>query len=259
MFLLQMSPCKSPLTSAILCNNNYSCWRTAKDWSRPTVPGRLQSLSHKGTRKYKNAMIFIPVPNCAKIELVYDIDGQTLENVMYFEGDHNPTEQDLLNLAADAKTQWEATWRLQQGAGCDLRKIKATDAGQEDGAAVEVSATGLHLGARNVEMMSNNVTACISLKTAKRGRSYRGRIYLPGITVDEVDTNTLAADTVTALTAGFSYWNFLDNGGEPWALVVASKFHNNAPRTVGVATTVTSFIVNKTVASQRRRLPGRGR
>lgn len=204
-------------------------------------------------------MIFVPIPNTAKIELVYSIDGQTLENVLHYVGGASPTEDVLNLLAADTVTQWAATWKLRQGAGCQLMKIKATDVSREDGPAIEYN-TGLPaVGSINSEMMSNNVTACISMKTAKRGRSYRGRIYLPGITVVEVATNTLDITATGPLDDSFSYWNFLDADGDPWGLVVASRFHNGAPRTVGVTTPVTGFITNKTVASQRRRLPGRGR
>jgi hypothetical protein len=204
-------------------------------------------------------MIFVPVPNTAKIELVYSIDGQTLENVMHFVGANPPTETDLTNLAADARLMWHGTFRNIQALGCQLVKIKATDCSSEDGAAIEYTTLLPDTGTISEEMMSNNVTACVSLKTAKRGRSYRGRIYVPGLPISAVSTNTLTTTVVNYLNSYFSEWNWLDNDGEPWGLVVASRYHNNQPRVIGVTTPVTSFITNSTVASQRRRLPGRGR
>jgi len=48
-----------------------------------------------------------------------------------------------------------------------------------------------------------------------------------------------------------------DGLGADW--VVVSRFHDNAPRTAGVVSFINAAtVVDATVDSQRRRLPGRG-
>lgn len=204
-------------------------------------------------------MAFIPVENCVQIQLVYLYDGQVVENVLHYAGQTPASENTLTNLANDAFTSWQTTWRTKQPTSLALTKVIATDISSQNGASIEVPHSTANTGTVNEEGMPSNVCYLISLKTANRGRSYRGRLYLPGVCEGAIIVNTIGNAVVAALQDSYTYWDYLSDDGDPWALVVASRYHNKAPRSTGITTNVTSFHVDPTVASQRRRLPGRGR
>lgn len=203
-------------------------------------------------------MAFVPVPNVCQLELVFGFSGQVVEWVFHYAGDFDPPEQMLTDVATNACSQWQSAFIGITSNAMTLMKAKATDLSQQNAPGVEVAPTGSATGTKNEQALPTNTAAIVSLKTAYRGRSYRGRKYLCGLCEDQVNVNTLAANYKTALATAFDYFMFLDTSTGPVGLVVVSRYHNGAPRAVGVSTPVTNFIIQDTVGTQRRRLPGRG-
>ena len=204
-------------------------------------------------------MQFIPVPNVAQIELLYDIQGQKCENVLHYAGFNVGDPGTLQALCDSALASWGQTMKGQQSENLTLVSIKATDLTSQDGATFEYTTDLPQPGSAAGEMLPFNCALVLSLKTAKRGRSYRGRVYVPGLVETQQASSIWTAGTLTAFQSWYTYWDYLDVSGEPYALGVVSRFHNGAPRTTGVFENVTSVVVNNVVGSQRRRLPGRGR
>lgn len=83
----------------------------------------------------------------------------------------------------------------------------------------------------------------VSLKTGLRGPANRGRLFLPFIT-EAAQSNGTITGVSTTQTAWNSFFSSLTAGGN--LLVVASYKH-------GVATVVTSLVVESLGATQRRR------
>lgn len=203
-------------------------------------------------------MAFVPVPNVAQLEYIYTWDGQVVQNVLHY-GSASLIDTAALNgLTAAALTWWSANLRASISSACSLIAVRATDLTTQTGPVVE-DTTGLPLaGTGSSSAQPNNVTVAIKLITASRGRSFRGRVYHVGLPGTAVTANEITSTIRTNLRN--AYLAALTLGTAPtWTLVVASKFTNNAPRTEGLATTVTDVSVNPTVDSQRRRLPERGR
>jgi hypothetical protein len=105
----------------------------------------------------------------------------------------------------------------------------------------------------------NNTAYVLSLKTAARGRSSRGRNFIAAIP----QSSLLTANTVTSgLRTGLvtAYENLIGVGadlGATW--VIVSKISGGAPRTTGVTTPVTTVdTFDDVLDSQRRRQLGRG-
>jgi hypothetical protein len=105
----------------------------------------------------------------------------------------------------------------------------------------------------------------VSFRTESRGRSFRGRNYIVGLTEDQVTGNDFASGITGLFQAVYEL--LLDFGQDiAWAWVVASRFsgvdpvtHDPIPRTTGIATVVTAVtVVDNFVDSQRRRLTTRG-
>jgi hypothetical protein len=95
-----------------------------------------------------------------------------------------------------------------------------------------------------------------SAKTALKGRSYRGRFYVPGpVQTDETDgilsgTAITAYSTIaTQLLAVFGP----SGSNANWAYAIISRYHNKQKRTLPVGTPVISVSLDPVIATQRPR------
>jgi hypothetical protein len=203
-------------------------------------------------------MPFIPFANTAFSQVRYTLDGQQVMNTLWWE---NVTAWDAGSLAdlTSAIADW-ASGNLMpiMTSTLSLREVFARDMSTENSfEATNVISPAQSGGAG--PGLPNNVSLCISMRSSVTGRSQRGRNYLPGIPADQtVGVNLIDPDYVASILDVYAM--LLDNALFPnWTLVVASRFHNNAPRLVGQNTPIASFsAIDNVIDSQRRRLPGRG-
>jgi len=112
-----------------------------------------------------------------------------------------------------------------------------------------------------------NVTMAVSFRTSAAGRSGRGRNYIAGL-VDLRDGNSLLDDVYAGQLV--DAWSGLRTLGseDGWAQVVVSRYSGYTivdgkkvptPRAEGITNEVnTILLTDRTLDSQRRRLPGRG-
>jgi len=204
-------------------------------------------------------MPFIPTPDCLQVEMIFNWDNQIVENVFHYDmgGGFNAADADMV--AAAIKTAWDTTLKAQTAATCSLTKFRMTDVTTQTGFATEY-ATGLPIAGTKVSAsMPNSVSVTIKKATAKRGRSYRGRMFFIGLTEDNVTNNIINSGLTTTFGNFFAAIDSIAiSAGGPAILSVRSLYNGNAPRSEGILTPVTSFITDLVVDSQRRRLPGRG-
>lgn len=203
-------------------------------------------------------MAFVPVPNTALAEIRMTDDFQKVENTLYFDFGAPPTVTDLQNLGADLLAWYIALMGPLQSSGVALREIYITDLTSATGPTHTETPATLITGGASGEQLPNNVSVAVSFRTALRGRSFRGRNYFVGLVDSQVAHNTLTGAMIAALTNAYNQLPAsLGTSGAIW--VVVSRFTAGAPRVTGVATPVSAVvIVDDTVDSQRRRLPGRG-
>lgn len=204
-------------------------------------------------------MPFIPVPNGVQAEMRYTQDGQKVENVFWFiRDDAVDPETSAQDIATFLLDWWNNSIKTLQASAVSLREIYVTDQSAANGFAYTLTA-GLPAAGANVnEPLPNGVTACVSLRTALRGRSYRGRSYFIGLTENNVLGNTLGAQFVTALLAAYDSL-VTDSTLNGYPLAVCSRFSGGNPRPSGILTQVRdALLIDSVVDSQRRRLPGRG-
>lgn len=122
----------------------------------------------------------------------------------------------------------------------------------DEGAAATAEAAGTGTGGSASAMASLNVAAVISLRTARAGRSYRGRIFhapfpQPGMTADG---RTLTAAYIDILRGRYEAYRSAVNGitgSNGAALAVVSH-------RLGTAEPVTAIVVRQVIGSQRGRL-----
>jgi hypothetical protein len=103
-----------------------------------------------------------------------------------------------------------------------------------------------------------NVAICATKYTAGRGRSYRGRMYLPGMPDSQVAGSYLTSAHLSIVNNNLAFLLSYTVDGAVTPLVVVSRFHDLAPRGTALVNPVTAITANTRVDSQRRRLPGVG-
>lgn len=203
-------------------------------------------------------MDYIPVDNVCMTELFYIWDVQRIETVLHFRPTTGLTPTKMGELGLFIKNWYDATMDLLHPTTLSLVGIKMTDM-TLDIAPVVNYATGLPLSGLNAgASLPNNCALVLTKRTILRGRSYRGRIYHPGLKETEVTGNTVLAAQVTGYVNAYSQLLSFTTATATWKMVVVSRFANKNPRPTGEVTEVTSIDSDGTVDSQRRRLPGRG-
>lgn len=203
-------------------------------------------------------MQYIPVPNVCKAEIRYTQLGEKTENVVYFDMGATPTSASMLTLAAGLKAWWVAELKPNVSDDTQLREIYMTDMSSQTGPTATY-ATGLPLaGSITGGSLPNNVTYCVSVRTASRGRSYRGRFYIAGIPKAGSGNNDIVGAYQLAYVDAVAQLRNSTYVGTNVHVVVSFRTNGNW-RATGIATPVTSALgIDSTLDSQRRRLPGRG-
>lgn len=204
-------------------------------------------------------MPFVPVPNTVMVEAVYEWAGQTVENTMYFEATVGaPTEGSISDLLDNVRTVIETELLPLLSTGIQLVRMVGTLLTAIDALSVTLSVNPPAAGGVPDEAMPNNVSYVVSFLTSQRGRSFRGRNYVPGLPQTAVTGNDITPGARTAL---LSFYETLAAAvvADEWLMVVVSRFSLGQARTTGVTSPIIAFTTYDTVVdSQRRRLPGRG-
>jgi len=210
-------------------------------------------------------MPFVPVPDTLLVEIVFEQDGQTVENTLYFTNDAEWSEGTALDWLGQLRTIVEEELMPLLHTSIKLVRLIGTLLTAIDSFSTILVVSPPVTGSVTGTVLPNNSSYTVTFNTAARGRSNRGRNYIAGLnTAAMVDGNHVTTDFRTALV---SYYDViraaaLDNGTR-W--VVASKFSgvdsdgHPIPRSVGVThIVVAASTFDDVVDSQRRRLPGRG-
>lgn len=211
-------------------------------------------------------MPFVPVVNTALVEIRMTLDSQKVENTLWFRFETAINATILSTLGADLLEWWTTFYAPLTSDNTILREIVCTDMASATGPQVSTPAPISTTGTSSGPQLPNNNTLTVSFRTANRGRAFRGRNYIVGLVRDVVLDNTAIPGYITTVIDAYEQLlplhTTLSNG--QW--VIASRFQgvdadgDPIPRAVGVATPVTAVVVvDSTVDSQRRRLPGRGK
>lgn len=203
-------------------------------------------------------MAFIPAPSVLQVELVYSWDTQVVQTVLHFRPDGLLDPIEVAEFLEFLATWFDETLAPALPTTISLVNIKATDLTTET-APVYLYAVGMpNPGTNPGSSLPNNCALVITKRTAMRGRSFRGRIFHPGLLETSVTANTVNSSTVANLILYYSELLEVVLTEETWRMGVLSRYADNAPRAEAVFTPVTSLDSDGVVDSQRRRLPRRG-
>lgn len=203
---------------------------------------------------------FIPAPNTAQALVRFTQEQSHMETCLWFKKTTAWEESDLVTLAGDLDTWWDTRLKPLIAQNVSFVEVVCTDWSTENGAqAISRTSFGTN-GTHQGTALPSNVSWALKLATGLRGRSFRGRVFLYGLTASDIDGSAvLDSYAVPAVAA----WNNLlgTDITVPGAnLAVVSFCAAGSWRTTAVVTNVTNIVaVDQTVDSMRKRLPGRGR
>jgi hypothetical protein len=204
-------------------------------------------------------MAFVPATNVVQVQIVCQILGQTVENVLNFHLSGANDISEAMKLCENVVTWWNTYIAPITTSDVTLQKVIATDLSSSSGYSMTYT-TGLPAAGTSVDtLLPNNVAVAVKLLTNGRGRGMRGRVFHPGITHSNVVGSTVQSGLVSALKTAYEAAMVIATLTGSADLVVLSKYLGHAARLAGVATNVSAIFVDSTTDSQRRRLPGRGR
>jgi hypothetical protein len=205
-------------------------------------------------------MAAVPVPNVCKAELFFTLHGQRIENVLSFQSLGTWGDAEMVELGNFLLDWWPATVGLNVSTELQLRYVHLTDLRSPIGPAVDVVPTTTITGSVSNQSLPANNALCVSHRSAFRGRSSRGRTYVPGITEDSTANSVVDSARGEAIRASFDTLR-TDAAvvGPGWGFVVVSLRTAGVDRAEGFPFLVqSSILVDLVVDSQRRRLPRRG-
>jgi len=201
---------------------------------------------------------FVEVPDVAMFELRFQLYGQKIENTLYFREALSWSSASLLDQCEALYVWWNSRLREQMSVSLGLYSIAGTSLQTPEAPAVEFTLPTPVFGEQIQTAMPGNVAITVTFKTNQRGRSFTGRNYISGIPSNQVVGNTVDVNWCADLAAAYNA--ILTDVPEilgTW--VVVSRFHNKAPRAVGLDTAVRNAVMTDNhIDSQRRRLNGRG-
>jgi len=203
-------------------------------------------------------MAFIEVNRTVQIEVRSTLNGEKVENVLYFQRDSAVDVASMEDLADTISNWWNTECRPLQSQSYVAKEVYATDLTTETGPTFTDLQNNNIPGAISASgAMPGNVAVCVSLRTAGRGRSARGRNYWCGLTEAQCSGNALTGAIIDDIPQ--AYMEIMTYIPVDYTWVVVSRYHDGAPRASGLAQPVTqALLVDSNLDSMRRRLAGRG-
>lgn len=199
-------------------------------------------------------------PNVARVDLLHLWDSQEVENTLYFFSTTEPNQAALQDLADGVRLYWQTNMLPLMSSEVAFLLAEVTKLEPVPAEFASAPAALPNIGGNGGAALPNSVSIAVSFRTGLTGRSYRGRNYWLGLTETTVQDNEITSAHAAAIVAAYAGMMGSNVVTDFWTWGVYSQRTNNAPRETGLFQDITSVaIVDYTIDSQRRRLPGRGR
>lgn len=201
-------------------------------------------------------MAFVPVENVAEVAIRYEWAGSPAANTLHFYKDEGWNASFLQTLCENLAVWWTGNIAPLVSDTVTIREIYAYDLTTSTASAYSYIPLVPQQGTGLSPSLPSNVTWTVSFRTEKRGRAYRGRNYVVGLTESQVVQNTVVESTV----AGYleAYTNLLSptviTNAAQWTTV--HRYVGKVPLAMGTNELVTTVIATDSrVDTQKRRLP----
>ena len=206
---------------------------------------------------------FIPTNNVFVAEIIGSLFGQAVEVTQAFLTSTAIDDTYLDGVAAEIGSQWQGQMLPDMSAQYSFVEARCTSQEVENGPVGIYIETGANAGAiADSTGLPGNATIAIKKGTIKSGKSFRGRMFLPGVPASKLVSGNadrvLSAWITSILDDLDTFYTNMEIYDANLLPVVLSKYTAGAPRANGVATPISFLSMNNQVDSQRRRLEGRG-
>lgn len=174
---------------------------------------------------------------------------------MGFAAGSDTTVFDLVDFATSIAEAW-GTWAAPVTSNtCVLQELYFTDLREVDGPTYSYIPPGGIPGEWEQTSCSNQVSLAISFRTPFRGRSFRGRNYLPGLSENLVNNNRVEASWMSAWVSYYAVM-FGEANSNLTPMGVISRYRDKVKLDPGSIQPITAILfVDNIVDTQRRRLP----
>lgn len=203
-------------------------------------------------------MAFQACPGVAEVVVHGTLDGENVYNVLHFK--QTPatawSAAALTTLATAVRAAWVTYILATVNVSYSVLEVSARDLDHEGGesgvAPISTATPGAILG----DCLPNNVAVVCTLRTARVGRSYRGRMYIAGIAEADATRSRLVSAAATRFANVFANFNTAMQAITPGDWCVLSRRNQLALRPVGLGEPITSVALRDDVLdTQRRRMP----
>lgn len=198
-------------------------------------------------------------PNIVKVAMIFARDTRTLVNTFHVFHAGGWTIASMTALANAVVTWWNTVYKLAIPGVIALNNVQVRLYDPSNPLAVDVPVSPASVGTRVGTAEVGSASVSLSERTGLAGRAYRGRIYAPG-----VSENDVTSDDKLSSTAALLFANAIANlvfGALP-ADNILHVFHRPGlvpkPRD-NTSNAVNTYVLEALVDSQRRRLASRGR
>jgi len=200
-------------------------------------------------------MPFIPTPGVAQVNVRAEYLGIPVENVLhFFTGETPATPSVLVDLASNFAVSWSSNIMPFLSDQYIAKEVHVIDLTSSSGAVATDTTLAGSAGDLSGLALPGNIAFCVSLRTALRGRSFRGRIFYCGLVEPDVSGNDVAPARITTLVDGTNGIR-TDMATAGFQQVIVSLVTGGVPRVEGEPTVVTTALaVRNIVSTQRRRL-----
>lgn len=198
-------------------------------------------------------MAFIPTPGGVRVVLTHQMGLLSWNNILHTETSPGASAEDLEFIAEQFYTAWGDTILPGLANAVTLASASAyslDSASAPIGTYVpEVPVVGGIAG----DPLPPQAAVVVTLRTANRGRSGRGRIYISGFSEGDSTGSQINVPRAATIQTGMTAFRAA-LAAQLIPLSVLSQYTAGAPRAAGLLQTVTAHDVrNNTFGSQRRR------
>ncbi len=202
-------------------------------------------------------MPFQAAPEIAQVTVHGMVDGQVTINDLYFFSSGGINLTNLATLVTGVANFLTSDYAPLLSDDWTAVKVRGVDLTTQTGPTFELPNSSV--GGVAGEANPNNVAACVSFRTAQRGRSARGRNFVPAVPGSMVTLNTIDSTWISDLLTAYSTMIGAGTFVTGWQWSVLSRVFEGSPRPVGIAIPISSVLmVTNTVRSMRSREVGHG-
>lgn len=197
-------------------------------------------------------MGFVPFTDTGKLCVNFELNGVQISICLHFQKD-SASDADYQALADETAgampTELPDGWTADMSATlATVYDLTAIDAG------VFTSTDDFPVdGTVATDSVPNNCAMVHTFRTTTRGRSGRGRVYMPGLHDGQVVDGLITGGTAAGRLGQFVIWMDALELATGFTQVVASRRQDGMDLALGITYPITEYTTTSVVRSQRRR------